>query len=287
MLNIIVALKCEAKPLIQHYGLKHVPGNHPFPVYEKDGIILTISGPGKVASAAATAFIYTLLGQHSNSGWLNLGIAGHKSRSIGQGVLVHKITDNAANKNWYPSIVFTPQCESVNLITIDQKKDQYHENAIYEMEAAGFFEIASRFSTTELIHCYKVISDNQFNPVTNITEELVIELIFANLAEIDIILTEIRNLSATLKSLETVPPNYQEISNRWHFSVYQKGELRRLLKRWELVLCEPESNKTSLIPLLKKCKNSKGVLSLLGQIVEQKVEQVEQVEQKVIASIYD
>ncbi len=284
MPNIIVALKCEATPLIQYYGLKHVSGNHPFPVYEKDDIILTVSGPGKVAAAAATAFIHTLLVQDAHSSWLNLGISGHKNRPIGQGVLAHKISDAATNKNWYPGIVFTPQCESVNLITIDQEKDQYHENAIYEMEAAGFFEIASRFSTVELIHCYKVISDNELNPIANITEKLVMELIFANLEEIDIILKEIGNLSATLKSLEKVSPyyreSYREINDRWHFSVYQKSELGRLLKRWELVLCESEGDKISLIPLLKQCKNGKGVLSTLKQTVEQKT-----MEQKVTASM--
>lgn len=263
MLNIIVALKCEAKSLIEHYGLKHVPGNHPFSVYEKEDIVLTISGPGKVASAAATAFIHTQLGQRANTGWLNLGIAGHKVRSIGQGILAHKITDKASKKNWYPSIVFSPSCEMENLITVDQAENQYGESAVYEMEAAGFFEIASRFSTAELIHCYKVISDNALYSTKDITEETVIRLITTNLEEIDCIVRKIEELSTTLQSLEKVPLYYEEISDRWHFSVYQKGELRRLLKRHELVLCDSEKNNELLVPLLKQCKNGKGVLSFL------------------------
>lgn len=269
MLNIVVALKCEAKTIIQHYGLKHVPGKHPFPVYEKDGIALTISGPGKVAAAAATAVIYTMFGESSNIGWLNLGIAGHKSRSLGQGVLANKITDKASNRNWYPPIVFTPPCESENLITVDQVENQYQKNAVYEMEASGFYETASRFSTAELVHSYKVISDNTDYSTKNITEESVKQLIKTNLEEIDAIFQEINYLSASLQSIERLPQSYEKISERWHFSVYQKGELRRLLKRWELIEGETQKNEIPLVQRLKKCKNGKAVLFFLEKSVTQ------------------
>jgi len=271
MLNLIVALKCEAKPLIQYYGLKHVSGKTTFPVYENDNVILIISGPGKVASAAAAAFLYAQSGQQTNCGWLNLGIAGHKARAVGEGVLVHKITDYASKKSWYPSIVFTPKCESDNLLTVDQVEEQYAENTIYEMEASGFYDIASRFSTVELIHCYKIISDNQLNPVSKISEKFVSELIFSNIEIVNSVAQEIVTISAALKSLDKVSPSYEEISHRWHFSTYQKGELRRLLKRWELLACNStfnsENEEMSVIPLLKKCRNSKGVLSLLENVV--------------------
>jgi len=272
MLNIIVALKCEAKPLIAHYNLKSVPGKLPFPVYERDDITLTLSGPGRVASGAATAFIHTFLEQPANSGWLNLGIAGHKNKSLGQGVLVHKITDDNTGKNWYPTIVFTAQCASENLMTVDQAVEQYRENTLYEMEAAGFYDIASRFSSAELIHCYKIISDNEMNSVTNITEKSILELITANLSGIDSVIQEIRTISAMLNSIEAVSPYYDDINHQWHFSVYQKGELRRLLRRWELVSSDFNENEVDLIPLLKRCKNSKGVLTLLKEKVKQKVQ---------------
>ncbi len=279
MLNLIVALKCEANHLIQYYGLKHVSGKSSFPVYENDDIVLIISGPGKVASAAATAFLYAQTGQQTNCGWLNLGIAGHKARAIGEGVLVHKITDYASKKSWYPSIVFTPKCESDNLVTVDQVEERYAENTIYEMEASGFYDIASRFSTVELIHCYKIISDNKLNSVSKISEKFVSELMFSNMEIINSLVQEITAISAALKSLNKVSPGFEEINGRWHFSTYQKGELRRLLKRWELLACnstcnsdcDSENEEMSVIPLLKQCRNSKGVLSLLENVVTAQV----------------
>lgn len=263
MQNIIVALKCEAKPLIAHYGLKHVPGKPLFPVYEKDDIVLTITGPGKIASAAATAFIHTLLGQQANAGWLNPGIAGHKNRSIGQGVLVHKITDKSSGRNCYPSIVFLSACESENLITVDKTENEYSESAVYDMEAAGFYATASRFSTAELIHCYKVISDNEACPTSSITEDSVKQLITAKLEEIDNILQEIKKLSTLLQSLDSMPLDYEEINDRWHFSVYQKGELRRLLKRWDNIT----ANENPLISQIEHCKTGKSILSFLEKRV--------------------
>ena len=76
MKHIIIALQCEAKPLISHYKLKGRPHSQAFRIYEKDDMVLTVSGIGKVASAAATAYTQVLFGNRNNNAWLNLGIMG-------------------------------------------------------------------------------------------------------------------------------------------------------------------------------------------------------------------
>ena len=263
MLNIIVALKCEAKPIINYYGLKRLSGQHAFPVYENNDIVLTISGWGKIAAAAATSFVHVFKGMRSHSAWLNIGIAGHCGRAIGQGVLAHKISDAATGKNWYPPMIIDVPCELENLLTVDKVEENFHENAVYEMEAAGFYETASRFSTAELIHCYKVISDNKLSSVSGISADVVTKLVENKMQDIEIILSGMKKLSDELCAIDSIPGHYQEICDRWHFSVYQKGELQRLLKRREVLGKNEETEENNLISRLAACKNSKGVLSSL------------------------
>lgn len=262
---IIVALKCEANPLIQHYGLKRLQGDKVFPVYGKDDIYLTVSGPGKIASAAATAFSRTLPDMQKNSAWLNLGIAGHKDRPVGQGLIASKISDASSGKNWYPPLVFDPPAELETLITVDNVEESFNTDAIYEMEASGYYETASRFSTAELIHCYKVISDNKQSTTKDISAKTVSGLVENRMADIDVLMTELYTLAEILRELESHPALYDEINERWHFSVYQQGQLQQLLKRWETISRTESSELKSLMADLDQCSSSRGVLKNIEQ----------------------
>ena len=53
-MNFIVALSCEAKPIIDELRLTKQLSPTPFPVFRSDFHQLVISGIGKVAAAAAT-----------------------------------------------------------------------------------------------------------------------------------------------------------------------------------------------------------------------------------------
>jgi hypothetical protein len=46
------------------------------------------------------------------------------------------------------------------VLTVERVEEEYAPPWVYESEAAGFFPTACRFSVAELVHCYKVISDN-------------------------------------------------------------------------------------------------------------------------------
>ncbi|MEE8624791.1 MAG: hypothetical protein V3T19_05575, partial [Acidiferrobacterales bacterium] len=138
MLHFVVALQAEAKPLIDHFGLRRRTGGA-FPVYENENIALTVSGIGKVAAAAATGYLHAHTGNHSCIAWLNIGIAGHGRRAIGDGVLIHKITDQITGRSWYPPLTFELPCASDGLITVDEPETRYRENGLYDMEAAGFY----------------------------------------------------------------------------------------------------------------------------------------------------
>lgn len=231
MLHFVVALPAEAKPLIEHYGLvRHTGGA--FPVYENENITLIVSGIGKVAAAAATGYLQAQTGNHSCTAWLNIGIVGHNRRAIGDGVLVHKITDQITGRNWYPPLTFGLPCVSDDLITVDEPETEYRENKLYDMEAAGFYATACRFTTAELVHCYKIVSDNLATPSEEVSTKTVQALIEQRLDTIDVLTQTLQAFAARLAEFQSDPDELARFLEHWRFTVSEQHQLRRLLLHW-------------------------------------------------------
>ena len=195
MICLTVALRAEAKPLIDYYELKPYSPKGLFRVFKNEEIALVISGIGKIAAAAATTFLYTVLGQYPHRGWLNIGVAGHAERAIGEGVLAHRIMDMATEKTWHSQPIVEHIIPTDRLITVDTPEINYRDSAMYDMEASGFYAIACRFTQLELVQCYKVISDNLATPTSTIVPRRVEQLIVAKLDEIDGLIAKLRSRS--------------------------------------------------------------------------------------------
>jgi len=129
MINIVTALQCEAKPLINHYKLRGISTPAGFRVYENKQMRLIVAGLGKVACAAACGYIYARAGEQQDEAWLNLGIAGHATATIGSAVLAKKITEQSSGLSWYPPWVFELDCQRENLLTLDQTSEHYDERS--------------------------------------------------------------------------------------------------------------------------------------------------------------
>ena len=179
--------------------------------------------------------------------------------STGQAILAHSIKDISNDEVWYPQIVFEAPCETAEFVTLKGPSTDYAEK-VFDMEAAGFYAAASRFSTCELIHSLKVISDNEDHPTENISESFVRELITDQIGTINQLVNELHVLSSELEAIQKTPEHYQQCIERWHFTQYERGSLNSLLNRWE-ILC-PES---SLMDHLKTAHNGKQVLTSLEQ----------------------
>ena len=160
MLVWVTALHCEAKPIIDHYRLKKSPSHNIFDVYLKENMLCIISGIGKTAAAAATAWIAGLNNDETSIAWINIGIAGSATHTIGTVLSIDKISDDESNRYFHPVILFDSGLESVHCRTLNKPSTDYLAQLIYDMEASAFFETARRFSNPELVHCIKIISDN-------------------------------------------------------------------------------------------------------------------------------
>lgn len=172
MLYIVVAMHCEAKPLIQQFALKRDDSARFFEIYKNEDKVLVISGVGKMRSAIATTHILSRLELDENSVIVNIGTCGSisKSLSVGSPVLINKIKDAETGKEYYPDILLrhiSMEQGSLdthnkvfirdNMANIYGQEDRYPD--FVDMEASGFFQAAERFVGPHQIYVVKVVSD--------------------------------------------------------------------------------------------------------------------------------
>lgn len=232
MINLVVALPAEARPLVDHYALARAQDKTAFPVYQSAAMRLTVSGPGKVAAAAATA----CLGNHPDAtdkaAWLNIGIAGHASQAVGTGLVAHHIRDIANDDHWYPPQLLDHEIPGSCLQTVDLPEQRYRQDSLYDMEAAGYYPTACRFSTSELVQCFKVVSDNPDTPASNITAASCTCLIEAQLDNINRLVTGLEDMALDYNGWHQPHPELKRLTEHWHFTVSEHHQLKQLVRRW-------------------------------------------------------
>jgi nucleoside phosphorylase len=230
---IYTALACEAKPFIEHYKLKKDLDVHAFAIYLNNDICLAVTGVGKSAMSAAVAYSQARYTSTEHPVLVNIGIAGHQHHPLGELFLIDKIRDVDSQKSYYPVLITTAPCRRACLQTVSKPQLQYHESELCDMEASAFYETAVRFSTSELILCLKVISDNQDSSVGAINAKQVSAYIAAQLSTIETLLLQ----TSAIAALMTVPehPLFYELLQRYHFTAHQRQQLKNLLSRWNVL----------------------------------------------------
>ena len=192
MKHIFCALPCEAQPIVQHFKLTELQQFGLFRIYQSTDkqISLTITGIGKLNAASAVSYHHACLGSQASDIWLNIGVAGHKDIAVGEARLINKITDEQDKSCWYPQILFNSTCESAPLITLDSPSTDYQE-ALFDMEASGFYQMAIRLGTAECVHSLKIISDNHKQATSTVNADSVKKLIIAHTRTIENILNSL------------------------------------------------------------------------------------------------
>jgi hypothetical protein len=130
------------------------------------------------------------------------------------------------------------------------------------MEASAFYETACRFSSSELVQCLKVVSDNLGTSLDAIRPKQVSELIESGTDLVQALAAEYSDLASSLQ--RSVGGLAEVFSDQWHFSMQQKIQLESILNRW--LLLDPES-----VPdpqSLGQLENARRVLSYLRDQVD-------------------
>lgn len=232
--NIVVAHGLEAKPLIRLLELQAERNQRTYPQYRNAaGTTLIVSGIGRHAMAAATNFLAEQQNDDSNQlrGWLNLGIAGHKTAAIGSAWLANKITERATGSSAYPPQLL-PGFKSSTVLTVDEPESDYSEEVVYEMEASAFYAAATKFSTAELVQVFKIISDNTANPINDIDLAMVPAWIFAQGNQILDLVAKLGMLATDFNRSHRIPLAYQDFCSKYHLTVSQKILLKKLCQRY-------------------------------------------------------
>ncbi len=257
-----VALPCEAKPMVAAWRLKKNTQIQAFATYQNQNSVLTVSGLGKVAMAAAVAYTLARYPDVAQPLLLNLGVAGHRDFPLGSCVLADKIIDADSGRRFYPQLPFPVPCPTQALKTMSQADDTYSDGYMRDMEASAFFETAVKFSSSELVHCLKVVSDNAASPLANVNEDAVTNWIGNRLSVVEELIAALRDLRAVIAGSDR--PDCQGILSQFHFTASNAAKLQALLNRWRLV------NGVPLYLADIDAKNAKDLIVRLEALVAEK-----------------
>lgn len=261
MIAFVVALPAEAEPLARHYRLE--PFADALPWYRRDDVALVVSGVGKAEAAAATGYLHARTGEIPFGVWLNVGIAGHRSRAPGDLLVAHTVSDQASGKRWYPVDLGGPRLDRIEVRTVDRPETSFDLDVAYDMEASGVFPTAVRWSSAELVQAIKIVSDNAETGFTRLTAQAIGELIEGRLDGIVAMADHCRGLASDLEPLRTgrVEGLLDAYRHRWRFTTTEVRRLRRLLLRWEAL--DPGGEHAPAAPLLEDARNGSETLRLL------------------------
>jgi nucleoside phosphorylase len=208
--------------------MERIEGSMPW--FRSESAALVLSGVGKSAAAAATAYLHARTGEVPHAVWINAGVAGHRSRPIGDIALAHTVIDDASGRRWYPTRLGGPSLDSAEIRTVDARRTELATDALYDMEASGFYPVALRFSTIELVQSLKIVSDHGASPVRAERVRELVESRVDSLAETADHLEALASALGPLRRDErTLAERYH---SRWRFTTTEDRRLRRLLGRW-------------------------------------------------------
>jgi len=233
VLFIFTALDCEARPIVKFFDLKKDDSQGCFSIYRNEKIVLTVTGVGKVAMAGTVAYTMAVFPGYQVPLLINVGIAGHKTQALGTLSMAMKIIDGDTGRRFYPQLLGSHWPETSELKTTSLPSTQYSSDCLYDMEASAFYETAVRFSSSEFIHCFKVVSDNESSSIEKIQPKLVSEWIASQMNEIERILQQLEKLRESIVPIDL--NSYNEMIDKWHFTVSGKIKLKALLQRWKVL----------------------------------------------------
>lgn len=268
-INWVVALRPEAAPLIEKFGLQQAVAGL-YPVFENASgdTRLVVSGPGKLNAAAATATLASIENRMEPDarGWVNFGIAGSGDRGFGGIRIAGKVTDEGTGVSRYPAAVWPKKYDlpKGTVLTVEKPTDSYPpDGTLVEMEASGFMTAALRDSTLELCQVLKVVSDDPDHPIEQIDKNLVRKLCYGGIESSERWLDAFRALGEEDARRLADPPGWKEVLEMGHFTATRQHQLRRLLQQWTAKNPEKSVMETPIAEL----RNGGEILSELRKAV--------------------
>lgn len=160
---IITALQSEARPFVDHYGLKKETLQRGLFIFEGEKIscFTTGVGPRNVKKRLSSLF---KMNEHSRSILVNVGIAGGRkdNTDIGKMYSVNKIMDEVSGRTWFPEMLIKTGLQEMPLTTVVKgvSNGGEHIEGLVDMEGAAIFDIGVQHMNVHQMHFIKVVSDH-------------------------------------------------------------------------------------------------------------------------------
>lgn len=156
MIYISTALFCEAKPFIELLGLKEDFSFGRVRVFKNENYILAVTGAGVLTSASAIGFVLGKEEPRKGDIYLNIGICGGDEEGV---YLCNKISFPAAEKEFFPDLVYDLGYPEKELITCLKPETQIPKDKLCDMEGAAVFECVKGHFSSERCFFIKIVSD--------------------------------------------------------------------------------------------------------------------------------
>lgn len=166
MIFLAFALYWEAAPWIRTLSAKRLPEFTKDQVFfsESEPAAILITGSGPVPAAAALSRVLPLLSPGENDLFCNIGscCCPDGSLPVGQTALIHRISEAATNRNFYPDMLYVHSFPEHSLTTqaLPRLEGGGPAGMLYDMEAASLFQAALPFFSTERMFFFKTVSDS-------------------------------------------------------------------------------------------------------------------------------
>ena len=230
----VVALRPEANALIKKFDLKSFSNHCNFPIYinRKNGHALVISGVGSIKSAVATMYLNKTFNPGQFVAWINIGIAGHFQGPVGTLFQVIKVVNNDNGKSFFPGLRFSKLAKAAELYTVSSPENEFTLPVLYDMEAAGFCEIAPSLSCNELTFVLKIVSDTSEQSQSLITKKMIADLFEKNSAIIDNLVQAVVKIVERERARLGDPIEMDGIMCSLHFTETNRLRFRKIYKKW-------------------------------------------------------
>ena len=230
----VVALRAEAHVLIKKFHLKNFSNFSKLPIYinRENGHALVISGVGSIKSAIATMYLNNTFKPGQFVAWINIGIAGHFQGPVGTLFQAIKVVNTDNGKFFFPGLRFSKLAKAAELYTVSSPESEFSLPVLYDMEAAGFCEIAPRLSCNELTFVLKVVSDTSEQSQSLVTKKMIADLFKKNSAMIDNLLQAVVKIVDRERARLGDSIEMDGIMCSLHFTETNRLRFRKIYKKW-------------------------------------------------------
>ena len=195
MQYIITALKSEAKPIIDFYGLEFSRKSN-FPLYRNNNFTLAITGVG-TKNVSEVSNLFFRKNDTIKNHIINIGISGGRKGycTIGQLFLIDKVSDEKSKLrfNLLPKQSFGLPNNQITTVSRPVVNNNFKGEGLVDMEAYEICKTINNFDGLDRLFILKIVSDHM-DVKHHISSNQVQHLIKRKILVIDKFLKDLRKL---------------------------------------------------------------------------------------------